>query len=140
MSLSTIKWNLSLRLFLLLLLFFNWSIIALQFCVLVSSLQRSESGICIHIPLPSSLLGFPLTHTPPRIPPIWVPTEHQAELRVLYRSFPPAVCFTHGSVFMFILIFPFRPCPHVHSLHLHLYSCPADRFIHTIFLDSTYMC
>ena len=32
-----------------------------------------------------------------------------------------------------------RPCPHVHSLHLRLYSCPANRFICTIFLDSTYM-
>ena len=27
-------------------------------------------------------------------------------------------------------------CPHAHSLHLHLYSCPADTFISTIFLDS----
>ena len=27
-------------------------------------------------------------------------------------------------------------CPQLHSLHLHLYFCPADRFICTIFLDS----
>ena len=27
----------------------------------------------------------------------------------------------------------------VHSLHLHLCTCPANRFICTIFLDSTYM-
>ena len=27
----------------------------------------------------------------------------------------------------------------VHSLHLHLYSCPPNRFISTIFLDSVYM-
>ena len=31
-------------------------------------------------------------------------------------------------------------CPQVHSLHLCLYSCPANRFISTIFLDSIYMC
>ena len=31
------------------------------------------------------------------------------------------------------------PCPHVCSLHLCLYSCPASRFVCTIFLDSTYM-
>ena len=31
-------------------------------------------------------------------------------------------------------------CPQVHSLHLHLYSCPVNRFISTIFLDSMYMC
>ena len=30
-------------------------------------------------------------------------------------------------------------CPQVHSLQLHLYSCPANRFISTIFLDSIYM-
>ena len=31
---------------------------------------------------------------------------------------------------------PFPPlCPQVHSVRLHLYSCPADRFISTIFLE-----
>ena len=30
-------------------------------------------------------------------------------------------------------------CPWVQSLHLRLYSCPADRFISTIFLDYIYM-
>ena len=35
---------------------------------------------------------------------------------------------------------PPSPCRQVHSLHLHLYSCPAPRFIRTIFfLDSIYM-
>ena len=29
------------------------------------------------------------------------------------------------------------PCPHVHSLHLHLHSWPANRFPWTVFLDST---
>ena len=33
------------------------------------------------------------------------------------------------------------PYPQVHSLLLHLYSCPAPRFLRTIFfLDSIYMC
>ena len=31
-------------------------------------------------------------------------------------------------------------CPQIHSLHLHLTSVPANRFINTIFLDSIYMC
>ena len=31
-------------------------------------------------------------------------------------------------------------CPQVSSLCLHLYFCPANRFISTIFLDSIYMC
>ena len=31
-------------------------------------------------------------------------------------------------------------CPQAHSRHPHLYSCLVNRFISTIFLDSTYMC
>ena len=30
-------------------------------------------------------------------------------------------------------------CPYVHSLYLPLHSCPTNRFINTIFLDSIYM-
>ena len=30
-------------------------------------------------------------------------------------------------------------CPQVLSLHLHLYSCPENRLMGTIFLDSIYM-
>ena len=108
--------------------------------VLVSAVQRSESAICIHIS-PPSWTSLP----PPHIPPIQVITEHRAEIPVLYRRFPLAICFTHGSINMSILISQFNPlpsptlCPHICSLHLHLYSCPAYRFICTIFLDSTYM-
>ena len=121
----------------------------------------------------------------------------------IYRRFPPAVCFTHGSVYfmavisteksgpdqpwsekwqpmpgflpgklhgqrslagcspwghkesgmterqhsvyMSIPVFQFphphlpASCPHVHSLHLCLYSCPADRLIFTMFL-TPYIC
>ena len=32
------------------------------------------------------------------------------------------------------------PCPQVHCLHLCFYSCPANRFISTIFLDFIYIC
>ena len=32
------------------------------------------------------------------------------------------------------------PCPQIHPLRLHPYSCLGDRFIYTISLDSTYMC
>ena len=31
-------------------------------------------------------------------------------------------------------------CPHICALCLSLYSCPANRFTSTIFLDSTYVC
>ena len=44
---------------------------------------------------------------------------------------------------MSMLLFQFTPllpslCPQFCSLRLHLYSCPADWLISTIFLDSTY--
>ena len=39
-------------------------------------------------------------------------TAHQAELPVLYSSFPLAMYFTHGSVYMSILISQLiPPCP-----------------------------
>ena len=55
------------------------------------------------------------------------------------RRFPLASCFTHGSVYMSILIFQFIPpspsplCPHICSLCLCLYSCLGNGFIHIIF-------
>ena len=55
--------------------------------------------------------------------------------------------FAQSSVYMSVLLFvsSSHPLllllhPQVHSLHLHLYCCPVDRFISTIFLDSTYTC
>ena len=68
--------------------------------VLISAVQRSESAMCIPISPPS------WTSLPPQppIPPIQVITERQAELPVLYSRFPLAICFTHGSVYMSILI------------------------------------
>ena len=95
-----------------------------------------------HIP---SLLSFPPTLP---IPPLQVVTEHQADLPVQCSCFPLASCFTFGSVYMSVLLSHFvpaspspSPCPQVHSLRLRLYSCPAPRFIRTVFLfDSIYMC
>ena len=40
-----------------------------------------------------SFLGLPLT--PPPTPPLYIITEHWAELPVLYGSFPPAVLHTY---------------------------------------------
>ena len=96
-----------------------------------------------HIPF---LLHLPLALP---IPPLQVVTKHGADLPGLCRCFPLAVYFTFGSVYMSMLLSHFvpacpspSPCPQVHSLHLCLYSCPAPRFIRTIFifLDSIYMC
>ena len=48
-------------------------------------------------------------------------------------------CIYSILVSQFIPLSPSPLCPHVHSIHPHLCFCPADRFICTIFLDSTYM-
>ena len=86
-----------------------------------------------HIP---SLLSLPPTLP---IPPLQVVTQHPADLPVLCSSFPLVIYFTFGCVYMsmplshFVLASLPTPCPQVHSLHLRLYSCPATRFISTIF-------
>ena len=59
---------------------------------------------------------------------------------MLCGCFPLAIDFTFGRVYMSMPLSYFIPaypspslCPQVHSLHLHLYSCPAPRFFRTIF-------
>ena len=96
----------------------------------------------------SSLLPLPPTLP---IPPLQVVTKHRTDLPVLCGFFPLAIYFTFGSVCMsmplshFVPAYPSpSPCPQVHSLRLHLYSCPALRFSRTIiliiFLDFIYIC
>ena len=110
--------------------------------VLVSAVQWSESAICIHISLPS--------WTSPA-PPLVI-TEHRAEFPVLHSSFPLAVCFTHGTAYVSVpvsqfvhppvlLLKPHAPPPvHISILHVCVSVSAGNRFIITIFLDSTYMC
>ena len=66
--------------------------------------------------------------------------KHRADLPVLCSCFPLASYFTFGSVCMSMALSHFVPaspspslCPQVHSLCLHLYSCPAPRLFRTIF-------
>ena len=61
----------------------DWSIIAVQCC---------PTGISYKYTYIPSLLSLP----PCSIPPLWVITEHQAELPLVYRSFPLASYFIHG--------------------------------------------
>ena len=85
----------------------------------------------------SSLLRPPPTLP---IPPLQVDTKHQADLPVLCGNFPLAIGFTFGSVYMSMPLSHFIPaypspstCHQVHSLHLHLYSCPARGSSETFF-------
>ena len=67
----------------------------------------------------------------------------------LYSRFLLVIRFIHISVYMSVPISQFITsptpatfpawCPYICSLHLCLYFCPANRFICTIFLASTYM-
>ena len=113
-------------------------------------LYNKMNQLYIHIyPHISYLLRLPPTLP---IPPLQVDTKHRADLPVLCSCFPLAIYFTFGNVCMSMPLSHFAqaypspsPCPQVHSLHLHLYSCPAPRFIRRIlfvclFLDSIYMC
>ena len=120
--------------------FFNWRIIALQCCTGFCCTTTWISSICTFI---SSLLSLLPTHSPH--PSLWVITEPRAELSVLYSNFPLAnfhmvmyVCQWY-SFNLFPSLFPLL-CPPIYSLCLRLYSCPANRVISTIFLDSICMC
>ena len=105
-------------------------------------LDNNVNQPCVYIYL---LPLEPLSPYP--IPPLQVTTEHQALLPVLYGSFPLAVCFPHGAYVgqsyspnSSHSLLPLL-CPQVFSFpHLHLYSCPANRFISTIFLDPICIC
>ena len=114
---------------------FYWCIVALQ-CVLVSGVQRRESALCIHRS----------PHSWTFLPPLSVITERQAELPVRYTSFPLAMCFTPGSVYMSIPVSQFVPtspsftvstCPFSMSASLfppwklaHLYHFPRFHMFH----------
>ena len=97
----------------------------------IGALQCCGLAISIPISLPSW----------PSLAPAQVTTEHHSEFPVLCSRFPTS-CLFHTRQHTYInLSLPVHPvsslCPHIRSLHLHLYSCPANRFICTIFLDST---
>ena len=98
------------------------------------STTKRISHTYTHVPIsPPSHISLPPTLP---IPPLQAVTKHRADLPVLCGCFPLAIYFMFGSVYMSMPLSHFvpaysppSPCPQVHSLHLHLYSCPALRFI-----------
>ena len=55
--------------------------------------------VCIY------LLPLETSSHPPSIPPLWVITEHWAELHGLYSSFLLVSYFTHGSVYVYVCMY-----------------------------------
>ena len=72
----------------------------------------------------------------PHIPSSWTspPSHPSRSSQSTDLGFPLAVYVTHGgirtagSISQTIPFSPSPPCPHVHSLCLHLSSCPVNRF------------
>ena len=94
-----------------------WAIVALQYCVSFCCRVKWTSCMCTAAP------PTPLGHHTARS---WTP-------RAVLQA--PPICFTHGSTRMSMpapssahLPLPLA-CPHIRSLHLCLYSFPANRFI-----------
>ena len=73
------------------------------------------------------LLGPPSYLTP--IPPLCVITEHRAKLPVLSSSFPLAIYFTHGSVYMSVLLSWFIPSSSSPAASACVFSMSASLFL-----------
>ena len=116
--------------------FLNWCLIALQCCVRFRSLTTRISCMCTHMPPLWSLPG-PCPYTHPlddRTAPNWAPGA--------MRELPTGYLFYTWKcvhVGVTLLIHPSYSLPYCAQksilLCLHLSSCPANRFISTIFLD-----
>ena len=105
--------------------------------------------MCIYIYTHTQTHPFPLE--PSSYPPHLTPLGHHRAL-----SWAPCVIWQLPTSFLFYiqlclyvnatlsicptLPFPSASCPQVGSLRLSLHSCPENRFISTICLDSIYTC
>ena len=121
--------------------FFNWRIIALQYCVGLYHTSTWISHRYTYVPSLLNPLPSPTPSHPSRLSQSTGLSTlcHEANshlLSILYM----AKC-THFHSFLSSSHPLFSPlCPWVCSLGLHLHCCPANRFISTIFLDYICMC
>ena len=112
--------------------------------MLGSAVQQIESAIYFYI----SIYPLPLARPSHTAPPHPCRSSRSAGLNPCAVQQPPTSCLVYTWWCLSIRqryslssphpLLPL-PCPQVHSLHLCLYSCPENRFISTVFLDSIYM-
>ena len=121
---------------------FDWRIIALQYCFGFCHISTWVSHRCIYI---YRLPLEPPSRLPPHLP-------HLGCYRALDMGSPRHTAISTGGVSLHVVTYVFQCdplnsphpllpclCPQACFLCLHLHCCPADRFISTIFPDSTYM-
>ena len=142
--------------------FFNLSLIWFFLFSFALAVQQSKSALCIllspvywassHSHLPhSTFLGtlawkIPWMEEPGgllslgshRVGHAWSDLAVAAGHRRAPSWVPCAIQLLPTS-YLFYTPFPPLPCPLIHNLRLHLCSCPENRLIYTIFLESIHM-
>ena len=93
------------------LIFFNWRIIALQYCVGSCHTPTWISHRYTYVP---SLLNLP----PPSLShPSRLSQSTGSELPTPYSKFPLAICFTYGNVYASTLLSVFIPLAFLHCVY-----------------------
>ena len=119
--------------------FFNWRVIAKQYCV---GFCHITPGISHRYTYVTSLLNLSTPPTPSHPSRL---SKNTGVSSLYLTAASHWLCFTHGCVYMSMLLSQFVPpspsltASRVCSLCLHLYSCPTNRFISTIFLYFIYI-
>ena len=104
--------------------------------VLVSTIQKCESAISIYIYIYSFPLESPFpapSHPYRSSQSTWLSslgyTANSHQLAILHMITYTVQCYSFNLSHLLLPLL----CPQVHSRCLRLYSCPANRFIRTIF-------
>ena len=122
------------------LIYFNWRLITLQYCI-GFTIHQHESAMGIHV--------FPILNPPSHLPPHTIPLGHPsaAPPSTLYHALNLDWRFVSCMIYMFQCHspksshpLPLPQSPKDCSIHLCLFCCLAYRVILTIFLNSIYMC
>ena len=122
------------------LLEYNFFTMFVSFCCTTNKVNQLYVYIYPHIPIsPPSCISLPhsLSH------PLIHPSRWSQSTELIFLCYAAA---SHQLSILHLVVYkcqcysltlsqlpPLPPCPQVHSLRLHLYCCPATRFISTVF-------